>query len=278
MAVRPARLGLLVPTRVDEIAWLKLFEAALAAQARVWGASGNLIFPLTADVAERELFWELADRFDADAFVTYAPEWTEMRELAPEAYSARRGRLSRQASELDLEANAINDFVEDADSHVAFNVMPTVEQKELLDRRLAPFRERGDSEWLHSFNATSGLAWPFTDAASFDELPGSIVNPIAPGGAARTLLLTAIAGRVPLALHGSLSERGVSVVNEPLRRRYRWASIVVDRRRGGQPTYPWAIADQGLATYHAAPWRAGHAAVVVADTAWDFLCSTRSSA
>ena len=89
MAVRPARLGLLVPTRVDEIAWLKLFEAALAAQARVWGASGNLIFPLTADVAERELFWELADRFDADAFVTYAPEWTEMRELAPGRHTAR---------------------------------------------------------------------------------------------------------------------------------------------------------------------------------------------
>jgi hypothetical protein len=43
-----------------------MFDAALAAHARFWDAPGNLIFPLTADLGEHEVFWAHADRFDAD--------------------------------------------------------------------------------------------------------------------------------------------------------------------------------------------------------------------
>jgi hypothetical protein len=57
MSVRPAWLGLLVPTNVEGVAWMTMFDAALAAHARFWGASGNLIFPLTAAWASRRCSW-----------------------------------------------------------------------------------------------------------------------------------------------------------------------------------------------------------------------------
>jgi hypothetical protein len=58
------------PDEREGVAWMTMFDAALAAHARFWGASGNLIFPLTVGLGEQEVFWALADRFDADAFVT----------------------------------------------------------------------------------------------------------------------------------------------------------------------------------------------------------------
>jgi len=71
---------------------------------RFWGASGNQIFPFTADLPEREVFWALADLFDADAFITYAPTQTEMRDFAPDA---------------------VDDFLERAGGELAFEVQPT---------------------------------------------------------------------------------------------------------------------------------------------------------
>jgi hypothetical protein len=267
MSVRPPRLGLLIPA-ITDVSWLSVFEAALAAQTRFWGGSGNLIFPLTLDLADRELFWALADCFDADAFVTYAPSWADVREFAPQTYEERVAHVRRQVGK-DVGAAAVDDFLLREESEFALDLQPTPEQQELLKARLAPFHHPGDAGWLDRFNATQSAGWPFTDATEFTDLPGKIVNPKAPGGAARKLLLTAAVGRLPLGLCSELAERGTTVVEEPMQRRYRWARIVVDRRRGDE-VYPWATSDQGLATYHATPHRPGQAALVVGDTPWDF--------
>jgi hypothetical protein len=269
MSVRPARLGLLVPTNVDGVPWMTVFDAALAAHARFWGASGNLIFPLTADLEDQKVFWALADRFDADAFVTYAPTRAEMREFAPEVYDTVMSSLRDKVSELDVTPDAVDDFLERAQQEFAFNVQPAPDQLDMLNARLAPFHYDGDANWLHHFNATQGAGWPFTDALDFVQRPDAIRNPAAPSGAARQLLLTATVGRVPLALASLLAERGITVIDEPLAHGYAWARIVVDRARGERPTYPWAIGDQGLERYHSAPWRTT-AAVVVGDGPWDF--------
>ena len=87
MSARPARLGLLTPAAVDGVSWLATFEAALAAQTRFWGGSGNLIFPLNVDFTEQEVFWALAEVFDPDAFVVYAPTLAEMERLEPKFYA-----------------------------------------------------------------------------------------------------------------------------------------------------------------------------------------------
>jgi hypothetical protein len=265
MSVRPARLGLLVPTN-EAVPWMAMFDAALAAHARFWGASGNLIFPLTADLGEQEVFWALADRFDADAFVTYAPTRAEIREFAPGVYEAVMSSLRDKVEELDAGPDVVDDFLEGAEREIAFNVQPTDDQLDLLNARLAPFHHDGDANWLYHFNATQDVGWPFTDALDFVQRPGAIRNPAAPGGVARQLLLTATVGRVPLALAPVLAERGVNVIDETLAHGYDWARIVVERARGEQPTYPWAIGDEGLARYQSAPWRTTPAAVVVGNS------------
>ena len=270
MSVRPARLGLLVPTNVEGVPWMTVFDAALAAHARFWGASGNLIFPLTADLGEQEVFWALADRFDADAFVTYAPTRAEMREFAPDVYDAVMSSLRVEVSKLDVGPEAVDDFLETEERGIAFNVQPTDDQLDLLNARLAPFHHDGDENWLHHFNATQEVAWPFADALDFVQRPGAICNPAARGDVERQLLLTATVGRVPLALAPVLAERGINIVDKPPSEGYQWARIVVDRVRGERPTYPWAIGDTGLARYHSAPWRKTPAAVVVGDSPWDF--------
>ena len=261
---------MLVPAGALGASWMDVFEAALAAQTRVWGGSANLIFPLSADLADRELFWELADRFDADAFVTYAPTWAEVAEFAPDAYDVQMSGLRQQAGELDIGPGAVDDLVEQRNDHIAFNVQPTPEQRRLLNARLAPFHHVGGDDWLHHFNAQQTVAWPFMDACDLVERPGAVVNATVPGSTARQLLLTATIGRVPVGLVRQLTERGVNVIDEPVRHRYDWARMVVDRPRGERPAHPWAIGDVGLATYHDAPWQAGHAAVVVGDSPWDF--------
>ena len=268
MSVRPTRLGMLVPTGGLGVSWMVMFEAALAAQARIWGGRGNLIFPLTADLADREVFWELADRFDADAYITYAPTWAEVAEFAPAAHDAQMDELRRQAQERDI--TDVDDLIDQRNGHVAFNVQPTTEQRRLMNARLAPFHHPGTDDWLHGFNAAQGLAWPFTDACEFVEHPQALVNPTAPGGAARQLLLTATVGRVPLGLRSVLTERGVNLIDESVPKGHAWAGLVADRAHRERRTYPWAIGDQGLAIYHDAPWHAEHAAVVVGDDPWDF--------
>ena len=77
LGVRPPRVGVLVPA-IPNISWLNLFELAIATQSRIWGGSGNLVFPATEGLDEHELFWELADRLDADHWATYTVTYGDM--------------------------------------------------------------------------------------------------------------------------------------------------------------------------------------------------------
>lgn len=138
MSVRPARLGLLLQTNVEGVPWMSMFDAALAAHSRFWGASGNLIFPLTADFREQEVFWALADRFDPDAFVTYAPTRAEVREFAPGVYETVMSSLREQVSNADVGSDAAEDFLERAGREIHFDVELRSDELDTLTSRLAP--------------------------------------------------------------------------------------------------------------------------------------------
>jgi hypothetical protein len=71
------------------------------------------------------VFWALADRFDADAFVTYAPTRAEMREFAPDVYDAVMNSLRDKVCKLDVGPEAVDEFLESAEHDIAFNVQPT---------------------------------------------------------------------------------------------------------------------------------------------------------
>jgi hypothetical protein len=233
LSARPTRLGLLVAAEVQGIPWPRVFESALAAQARFWGGSGNLVFPLTEDFAEKELFWALADRFDADAFVTYAPIWGEVEEFAPEIFRAHVTKWRESITE-QISADAAETFITDQFAEIAFEFRPTDADLDLLRHRVAPFHHDPPCVLDH-FNGQNSAAWPFTDISEFVQLPGAITNPVSPAGAARKLLLTAITGRVPVGFAAQLAERDVGITEERLRRSYSWANVVVDRGLGPRP-------------------------------------------
>jgi len=94
LGVRPARVAVLVP-RLKPLSHLALFEAALAAQARTWGGHGNLVFPLTPDMTQQDLFWALAELFDPDTFVVYSPTYEDASEIRSGSWRQQRRRADQ---------------------------------------------------------------------------------------------------------------------------------------------------------------------------------------
>jgi hypothetical protein len=253
-------------------AWPKVFEAALAAQSRFWGGSGNLIFPQTPDFHTNPLFWRLADLFDADAFIQYAPTYGEVAEIAPNTHrklmAGWRAELSKRSS-----TDQADHHLDEMQSEVAAEPRElTARQLDLIRLRLAPLHRDLGSGWhLSSFNSSDAAAWPLSEITDLNGLPDTVQIPHAPVGAARKLLLTATAGRVPRALAGQLSARGLSIETSEPQNRYEWAQVVRghDRQRG-KAVLPWELSDFGLARYLRGHFSDIPAALVVGDSSWDF--------
>jgi hypothetical protein len=270
LSVRPPRVGLLVPTRVQGASWIGLYEAALAAQATFWGGSGNIVLPLTRDFTTNELFWELADLFDADAFVVYAPTWDEWAEIAPRAHRRSMAKL-RADVETKHGKNVADQLVEDASKETAIRVVPSEEQIQCLTRRVAPFHWDAPRHiHLNFFDAISGAVWPLTDVRKFVELPADFEVPRAPPGVARKLLLTAAIGRFGRGARSMLADRGAVLRDSDLRKTWKWAEVAVGRRRGREQDDPWALSEVGLSPYRRGGLVDQRAALVVGNTPWDF--------
>lgn len=267
MAARPARLGLLVEAELNGVHWLRLFEGALATQSRFWGGQGNLIFPLTKDFTDQEVFWVLADLFDADAFVTYAPTWREVATISPSVYNAQMAAWRKQITE-KADLAETERFISSQQPEAAVHPETTREQITLLNRRLSPLSDPGpEDRQLDWFNENS-VGWPFTDVSEFQTLPETIAIPATRSGAARQLLLTALRGRASSALLNALDERNVGVIEEPVDK-YDLMRIV--RNRDEPPAInPWDFSMTGLSTFRTTSLFRLPSALVVGDSPWDF--------
>lgn len=269
MVARPARLGLLVEAELKGVHWLRMFESALAAQARFWGGQGNLILPLTKGFTDSEVFWALADVFDADAFVTYAPTWREMADLDPGFYnqqtSAWRQEITERANRQEAER-----FISDADGKAAFHPRIPEEQVKLINRRLSPLSDPGPSDrQLEWFDGSNPAHWPFTEISEFEVLPEALTMPvIGASGAARRLLITALQGRAPDALRTSLETRGIDSIERRVDK-YDVYGAVRDRNLPEHPG-PWGLSMVGLSTFYTAGLLRAPVALVAGDSPWDF--------
>jgi hypothetical protein len=124
------------------------------------------------------VFWALADRFDADASVTYAPSEPRCGRFAPGVRDVVMSSLRDRVSKLDVGPDAVDDFLERAERDIASNAQPTADQLDMLNARLVPFHHDRDANWLHHFNAMQEAAWPFTDALdSFNFRARSAIRP-----------------------------------------------------------------------------------------------------
>jgi hypothetical protein len=269
LAARPCRLGILVPVRYREAHWTHLFEAALAAQTRFWGGSGNLVFPLTEDFDQQEVFWALNERFDPDAFVNYTPTWNELRDISPVPHEAEQRRLRATMTKQGARPEEIEDFLAQVGCERAVEDTPSASQLQLLRTRLATFHYEDPELWqLDPFDGHNDVGWPFTDATNFVEIPRRIMSPDAPQGAARRLLHTTHVGRVSSSLAGRLAERDVEVGRPPASRYL--DTIVRERWRDGGARYPWDLADNGTAVYGTGRDHKVPSALVIGDSPWDF--------
>ncbi len=268
LGVRPARAVVLVP-KVKGWSWLALFEGALAAQSRCWGGSANLVLPFSVDLKDRDLFWELADRFDADTFVTYEPTYADTQEILP---AWHKSFMAKQRAEFTKEhgAEVADQFIAELASHRPIEGRLDPAWLEPIRRRLAPLHHLPEKWVLRTMSGLGAPPGPIMDATAFTELPGEVWNPTTTLGLTARLLLTATVGRLSGGTRKALVERDVSILDEKFDRQLSWAGIVTDSRRPSAYKPPWGVSDSGLSFYRRGADALGVSALVVGDTAWDF--------
>jgi hypothetical protein len=265
LAVRPARAAVLVP-RVKGIGWMRLFEAALASQCQVWGGHANIVLPLTADMTDRRLFWELVDRFDADEFVLHSVAEGDMAELQPRWW---RERPRNTQAELDAKFSreAQGDFLERMADEQLMRIGPTPAQWELITRRVAPLH--GDGEHLRATAGMWATPYPLMDVLDLADLPRTVHYPKPPQSVVQRLLLTAQFGRASLNMQARLPDLDVEVVEDDLHGQTAIPRALYDRQRAPGTT-PWDLSMLGLGLYSGPLHEQQPAVLVVGDTAWDF--------
>ena len=263
LSVRPARVGVFVP-RVPGISWMRLFELAIATQMRSWGGTGHLVFPMTADFADRELFWALADRLDADSWAAYGVSVQDLETLDPRWHAEHLSQLRKQLHDLDDEA--VEQFFEEHRHAIALDDLPADEQVVPVRRRLAPLHHTQD-EPLEMTSDVNAPHWPFVDVAAFSNPPGAVDSPTTRLGPLFSLLLTASVGRVTPTFEAALSPRGVVVTRPTLGTKLAWGQLVF---QGVPGVYPRALAEHGLGWYTHRVLNPPRAIAVVGDSAWDF--------
>lgn len=98
LGVRPAR-GLILVPEIENLPWMRVFEAAIASQMRCWGGGQNIVVPYSDTIMENPLFWKLLDRADPDQIRIYTGSVAEMEELDPEWFEAPRRTEEAQLAE-----------------------------------------------------------------------------------------------------------------------------------------------------------------------------------
>lgn len=268
LAVRPPRIAVGVPS-IEGISWQRQFEAALAAQTRVWGGIGNLVFPLTPDFTEKEVFWQLADRFDADAFVTFTPTVGDMETIDPKWFGEREAALRAHGTLASESLEAVEDFLErDRELPLVEPSEPTNDQRRQIALRLAPFRsdEGADFTWLTS----NAPGWPLVDAAAFASSPQRITASMTRLGPVLRLLLTTELGRPTPSLVQALRDEGTAVERRQLDTPFEVMQAIFRSYSEHELTHPWEISHHGLAEYRRGRYRQAPVVLVTGDSAWDF--------
>ncbi len=268
VAARPHRLGLLIPVQVDGWDWRRTFEVAIAAQTRIWGGQSNLLFPLSEDFTNKEAFWRIAETFDPDSFVVYAPSWQDISEISPAEYRLQHQRLREKMQGDSFGEESIGNFLTELDAEAAIDIEPAKEQLREIRDRLAPFHYVDEDLWrFDSFHGGSAGHWPFADVTQFKQLPKRVASRALGDDSTTDLLLTTHIGRVAPALASLLDERGVTV--EQLAPPH-LESVVRDRWRTQETVHPWDLSLLGAATYLRGTALSYPGTIVVGDDPWDF--------
>lgn len=223
---------------------------------------------------DSELFWALADRFDADAWATYAVSVGDMETLDPKWFRARIEHLREQMGgfEEPVPEPEVNRYLRE---HRETDAVPAIQPRENHRRevlaRLAPFHPRTE-DFEFDVVTSNEPRWPQVDVASLAGLPEISRSPSSSLGPVFRLLLTTEFGRVLPTFEAALSARRAWVNQEPFNTPHD-AARALFARDGGEThplPWPWTLSELGLAAYRRGPYRRGAVVLVAGDSAWDF--------
>ena len=277
LSARPPRLGVVLPLAKD-VPWQRTYEMALAAQSPLWGGDANLVLPATNDIHDNELFWTLAERLDADYFVSAAfthrdvgeadPQWLAEwkagleaavdRDIPDASHEARAGLIERELDEVALEARPDDAFAD------------------LLERRLAPFHRRRVARFprllaVNERRPRAVISHEFANVLQIRRSITQVNNPHTSLGSLEQLLLTAQLGRLASGFEAALTQStNIIVTPSEVNDRHEWASLIFDPRLAGATAVPRTLNHLGLGWYRHGPGERERVILVTGETPWDF--------
>ena len=258
--------------------WQRTYEMALAAQSPLWGGDANLVLPATNDIHDNELFWTLAERLDADYFVSAAfthrdvgeadPQWLAEwkagleaavdRDIPDASHEARAGLIERELDEVALEARPDDAFAD------------------LLERRLAPFHRRRVARFprllaVNERRPRAVISHEFANVLQIRRSITQVNNPHTSLGSLEQLLLTAQLGRLASGFEAALTQStNIIVTPSEVNDRHEWASLIFDPRLAGATAVPRTLNHLGLGWYRHGPGERERVILVTGETPWDF--------
>jgi hypothetical protein len=258
MPVRAPRVGVFVPSHPD-IPWQRCFEAVLAKRTGHWGGVGDLVFPSELELVDHELFWRIADAFDADVYMGDRISGSDLREVHPAALNKRRAELRQQWPTESLEGFLDDETFADAMIPPEFNA--------LLVRRLAPLHLIEDVGETASAKWRTGFV-PDLRTRDLADLPREVAWFRTDLGATQSLLLTSQFGRLDPPTKRGLAEQGIAVVDKTIETSGDLARLLY--RDSSQHSSPWLLAQLGLDLYGRMTMSSRSPTIIVGDDAWDF--------
>ncbi len=261
LGVRPPRVALFVP-EVDDVPWQRSFDMALGRVCSIWGGVSYLPFPLSPDLADHELFWRIADIFDADGYEVAHPTAADLADL---------DRPWREASVANLRGRFAEMTDEDLDEYLSNGALTSGSIDEGLARmlvhRLAPL---GAEHYLDMLDGGLSILGHITEMAASDlvDLP-AVVHTVRTDDPLHSLLVTAELGRLSRRTQRVLSERGVDVIEVPVTSAAEVSRYLFSDRDGTE-AWPWSLTLAGLETYSFG-WQRRAPVIVVGDDVWDFV-------
>jgi hypothetical protein len=275
LSARPPRVGVFL-VLANNMPWPRTYELVLAAQSRLWGGSGSLILPATDDIADNELFWALAERFDADCITSATFTRADLREVNPDWY-AEWEQNQHKAMDRGIpdaapkdRANLLERMLDD----VVWEWKPDDGFLDLVERRLAPFHHersvRHQLGFLVDERGARVAGFPFADVTQLGGWPEQVVNPHTALGPLAQLMLTAQTGRLSAGFATSLIDAGnVNIAPYPLDGWWQLTQSLF-QQLPRDVAFPWSLTELGLAWYREGPWEREDVVLVTGEEPWDF--------
>jgi hypothetical protein len=270
LVARPVRACVVVPA-VEGVAWERLVEHALAAQARVWGGTYNLVVPTGWEIADDELFWRLVDRFDPDLVALHLPTYADVEEIAPEKYAEAIDRADQQLRNLEFDEETRAREITRLRDEVFWQLELSAELRSKLVERVAPLRMGDDDPRSVYVDGTRPPSYPLTDVAALRELPGTVLDVRSTLDDVDQLMLTHAVGRLLASFKSALEERGMTTNDVLIEHQAHLFDHVWPRGRVVSDFgYPRLLTEIGLARRLSIADR-DQVVVVVGDEPRDFL-------